>query len=263
VKRDSVLPDTELTLAEVLTAHGYATGAFTANVLMRPQSGLAQGFDEYRVLVSPGDDRKPTAGIVNHAALAWLDGLRRGARVTPPVLLYLHYMEPHLPYTPPPAVLDRVLKGRPHPDLVELNNLTPVLQFIPDIDERLPGLWTATTPRSRARRHGQGPPACARLRELTPEALVKSNGTRGRRLSVFAPRRVRRREACGTSEVACRGGLDRQLHGVRRFLSEGGLPQHFKPQYGTNERYNYFWDRKGEGRQPTRRSSSGGSSGKS
>src|SRR5262245_11063495 len=63
LKRDSVLPDTEVTLAEVLAAHGYVTGCFTANVLMRPQSGLAQGFDEYRVLVSPGDDRKPNAGV--------------------------------------------------------------------------------------------------------------------------------------------------------------------------------------------------------
>ena len=51
-----------------------------------------------------------------------------------------------------------------------------------------------------------------------------------------------------------------EWEGYQRFLSDGGLPQHFKPKYGTNERYNYFWDRKGEGRQPTERPSSVGSS---
>ncbi len=40
-----------------------------------------------------------------------------------------------------------------------------------------------------------------------------------------------------------------EWEGYQRFISQGGLPQNFKPKYGANERYNYFWDRKGGGRQ--------------
>jgi uncharacterized sulfatase len=44
------------------------------------------------------------------------------AAPTRPILLYVHYLEPHLPYAPPPALLARMFRGRPLPDLVTLSN---------------------------------------------------------------------------------------------------------------------------------------------
>ncbi|UCG32110.1 MAG: sulfatase [Phycisphaerales bacterium] len=41
------LPDSRLTLAEVLKANGYATGAFTGGGTMDPRIGFDQGFDRY------------------------------------------------------------------------------------------------------------------------------------------------------------------------------------------------------------------------
>jgi len=100
---DNRLADAETTLAERLSQAGYATGGFSANMLVKPMRGYAQGFDEWQVLV--GDERYgETADLptreVTPAALHWLD---RALAEHPerPVLLYLQYMEPHSPYDPP------------------------------------------------------------------------------------------------------------------------------------------------------------------
>jgi arylsulfatase A-like enzyme len=141
VAHDSVLPESELTLAEVLRTRGYATAAFSANGLMRPQGGLGQGFDVFDILGPYGSAGKVTGDLVNKVALAWVDGLRRGAGRIPPIFLYVHYMDPHLPYLPSADALERVLAGRPRPDLAALNALTPVLPVQPNLDQMLPDLW--------------------------------------------------------------------------------------------------------------------------
>lgn len=120
----SILGDDEVTLAEVLKARGYATGAFCANSLLLRNHGYAQGFDEYRAYwtARPRDTARPKAAneraqVLNHDALEWLAevGTER------PVFLYLQYMETHTPYEPPADVLDRLLEGRPKPDLGLVN----------------------------------------------------------------------------------------------------------------------------------------------
>jgi arylsulfatase A-like enzyme len=123
----AVLADDEITLAEILRQHGYATGAFVANFLLHKKFGYAQGFDRYETFARNARDKrgkrillKERAPRIDREALAWLDGVRRD-QPEKPVFLYLHYMEPHPPYSPPQADVDRVMQGRPQPDVETVN----------------------------------------------------------------------------------------------------------------------------------------------
>lgn len=79
------------TLAEVLQAEGYATGAVVTNIaFMHPHYGVAQGFDHY-------DQRRTPWQGVNERALDWLDANGDG-----PFLLFLNYMDTHRPYNRSP-----------------------------------------------------------------------------------------------------------------------------------------------------------------
>jgi len=121
----SVLQDQEVTLAETLRAHGYDTTAFLANNLMGDR-GFGQGFDVFETLFTEGDFTrgarpKVRAGALNDRTLQWLDARPAGAGR--PLLLYLHYMEPHSPYAPPQALRDQVADGRQPPDIKIVNSL--------------------------------------------------------------------------------------------------------------------------------------------
>jgi arylsulfatase A-like enzyme len=100
----------QFTMAELFKAKGYVTGAAIANsVIYGPATNFEQGFDFFAGLHGP-DDRPSklveAAGVVD-AGLSWLDA-RKGL----PTLLYMHTMDPHVPYQPPPP-FDR--KYEPHP----------------------------------------------------------------------------------------------------------------------------------------------------
>lgn len=87
------LDRTLVTLAERLRQGGYGTGAVVAN----PQVGAAdmhfdQGFDHF-----DGASPSRRAGELVDAALSFLDA-RRGL----PTFLYVHTMDTHQPYRPPP-----------------------------------------------------------------------------------------------------------------------------------------------------------------
>jgi arylsulfatase A-like enzyme len=102
-----------VTLAEMMEAKGYATGAAVANSVIYGQgTNFEQGFDAYFGLHGEGD--RPSklveaAGVVD-AALRFLDA-RRGF----PTFLYVHTMDPHVPYAPP-APFDRRYEPHPTPD---------------------------------------------------------------------------------------------------------------------------------------------------
>ncbi|MFI5182773.1 MAG: sulfatase [Vicinamibacteria bacterium] len=89
----------QVTLAEMLQAKGYATGAAIANwVIYSEGNNFEQGFDVFAGL--HGADDRPSklveAAAVVDASLAWLDS-RRGV----PTFLYAHTMDPHVPYAAP------------------------------------------------------------------------------------------------------------------------------------------------------------------
>jgi choline-sulfatase len=94
------LADARETLAERLRAAGYRTAGFVSSMVLRADTGIAQGFDTYD---APGDQGRrmfsQRRGEVTLArALAWLDSVKPGERF----FLFLHLFDPHTPYDPPP-----------------------------------------------------------------------------------------------------------------------------------------------------------------
>jgi arylsulfatase A-like enzyme len=94
--RVSALPDEAVTLAEVLSDAGYATGGVGAGPWLKPVFGLGQGFELYDADVDQLSGRP--ASEVNAIALPFL---REHAEE--PFFLFLNYFDPHDPYEPPPG----------------------------------------------------------------------------------------------------------------------------------------------------------------
>jgi arylsulfatase A-like enzyme len=110
VQLRDVLDGSLMTMAEMFSAKGYATGAAIANSVIYTQGvNFDQGFDVFAGL--HGAEGRPSklvdAAVVVDAALGFLDS-RKGL----PTVLYVHTMDPHVPYAPPPP-FDR--KYEPHP----------------------------------------------------------------------------------------------------------------------------------------------------
>jgi arylsulfatase A-like enzyme/tetratricopeptide (TPR) repeat protein len=95
------LPESSVTLAEILRDAGYRTAAFVGGFPLDAGFGLNQGFETY-------DDRftkksetsaslaERTAEEVGTPAMAWLQ-----ANAHEPFFLFLHFYDAHLPYDPP------------------------------------------------------------------------------------------------------------------------------------------------------------------
>jgi arylsulfatase A-like enzyme len=91
-----VLPEEQLTLAEILKGQGYKTGGFVGVRLLGLPSGLGQGFDEFD---APVERVQRRAKMVVDPAIEWL----KAADPEAPVLMWVHLYDPHLSYNPPPA----------------------------------------------------------------------------------------------------------------------------------------------------------------
>jgi arylsulfatase A-like enzyme len=85
-------------LAEILARHGYATGAVINAPALKPANGVDRGFSFYDMTPLGGRNAKGTT----RDALAWIDGL--GGE---PFFAFVHYFDPHLPYSPPQGYADR------------------------------------------------------------------------------------------------------------------------------------------------------------
>lgn len=103
--RREALPPEAVTLAETLAAAGYRTEAVTAGGQLAARFGVAQGFDHYQVTEEP-------RGRPGAFARKVAQGLEALDRADPrPLFLFLHTYEVHLPYTPDPALLERLDPG--------------------------------------------------------------------------------------------------------------------------------------------------------
>lgn len=81
------------TMAEIFKAAGYYTASVSSNPWIGPEFGYQQGFDSF-VHIS-----RAKAEEVNNEAFKTLDARKDKSD---PFLLYLHYLDPHDPYKPPP-----------------------------------------------------------------------------------------------------------------------------------------------------------------
>jgi len=91
------LGDVPLTLAQVLRSHGYATAAFVSGYPLDHIFGLDRGFEHYDDNLPEGDEGwlERLAYDTTDAALAWVATARK------PWFAWIHYYDPHDPYTPP------------------------------------------------------------------------------------------------------------------------------------------------------------------
>lgn len=87
------VPEKLDSLAEKMAAGGYLTGAFLANRFLEEDRGFTRGFHRYHKARMDASDS--TERVTNHA-LAWIE-----ANADKDLFLWLHYFDPHQPYTPP------------------------------------------------------------------------------------------------------------------------------------------------------------------
>lgn len=95
------LGTSSLTLAEILKAKGYETGAIIGSFILDSRFGLDQGFDTYNdemptVAGKKSEESERRGEEVSGLALKWLDRDH-----DKPFFLFLHYYDPHTPYAPP------------------------------------------------------------------------------------------------------------------------------------------------------------------
>ena len=105
----------EPTLAEQFAAAGYDTAAFVSNPLLARRIGLDRGFDVYDDELSVSARSgvvERDANATSERAEAWL-----GAGRDKPWFTWVHFQDPHGPYTPPPP-FERV-ELRAFPDIVD------------------------------------------------------------------------------------------------------------------------------------------------
>jgi choline-sulfatase len=98
-KSHPVLLDFNPTLAEVLKKAGYRTTAVVDNANVAAQHGYARGFDRYRETWQ--EKELPTEMDRTRAITGEGVAFLRGATPDQPFFLWLHYVNPHAPYTPP------------------------------------------------------------------------------------------------------------------------------------------------------------------
>ena len=112
------LPRGHPVLAERLRQAGYRTAAFVSSFVLSRRFGLARGFDVYDDDLPAGSAER-TARETTDRAIASFDQDSRQ-----PLLLWVHYFDPHAPYSPPEPFRSRYAR-------------TPYLGEVAAMDEQL------------------------------------------------------------------------------------------------------------------------------
>jgi len=108
------LDESQVTLAEILKENGFRTGGFVGAYVLDSKWGVDQGFDTYvddfdlsgRTGISLGSIDRP-ANEVADQALAWLEDAGSSR-----FFAWVHFFDPHSPYTPPEPFLTRYANRR-------------------------------------------------------------------------------------------------------------------------------------------------------
>jgi choline-sulfatase len=94
-------------LAERLRGAGYRTAAFVSSFVLARRFGLDRGFSLYGDELPRGQVERPASETTNRA-VAYLE-----REPGEPVFLWVHYFDPHAPYTPPEPYRSRYA-GQPY-----------------------------------------------------------------------------------------------------------------------------------------------------
>ena len=135
-KTHPILVDFNPTLASVLKGAGYETAAIVDNPNVAARYGYAKGFDRYRETWEEKalDSEVARARAITSGGIAFL----RERRAAAPFLLWLHYVNPHAPYTPPAphdtAFLDAASSGRALPVVPGFHGGIPKQWAVPGRD---------------------------------------------------------------------------------------------------------------------------------
>jgi arylsulfatase len=128
------LPPERLTLSQYLKPAGYHTAAVVSNMVLTDEAtGLGGRFDYFDDYVDEavrwsGTRERPaferTAEHTTDAALAWL---AKAKGLGQPLFVWVHYMDPHGPYTPPSEPFKHTRPVPVDPQKVPLYNRPPGL----------------------------------------------------------------------------------------------------------------------------------------
>src|SRR5260221_6229340 len=124
------VPRDRTLLAEHLHNAGYRTAAFVSAFALARRFGLSRGFDVYDDETAPGLAER-TATETTDRVLKWLGPQSQ------PLFLWVHYYDPHYPYTPPEPFRTR-FAAKPY--LGEVAYMDEQLgRLIHGIEQKLPG----------------------------------------------------------------------------------------------------------------------------
>jgi len=115
-------------LAEILQARGFRTAAVSASPVVRkspsrfnPHGGYERGFESFQE-----DCVWQPAECVNREARELL----APSKDQRPFFLYLHYIDPHGPYAPPPEYHRRFATGHPDKEFIRNGDPNPIANFL-------------------------------------------------------------------------------------------------------------------------------------
>ncbi len=142
----TLLPE-NVTLAELLKANGYATGALVNAWFVRNLPGLDQGYDDFRALYPYerwADFTNRSAPLATASAIEYIVRHQAGPHSNRPFFLTVYYEDPHHKYAKHPLP-DRSFGNRPV-DLYdgELAFVDRHLGFLIDFIRQRPELWNNT-----------------------------------------------------------------------------------------------------------------------
>ena len=118
------------TLAETLRREGYDTAAFVDNANLAGSLGFSRGFKTYVEMWADGTlkDEVARTEAITRRGIEYVRSNGKGDGF----FLWLHYVNPHAPYTPP-APFDTVFTDRPKPD--------PTLKVVDGFFGGVPKQW--------------------------------------------------------------------------------------------------------------------------
>ena len=111
------VPDTRQTLAEILRVEGWRTVAAVDNANLSNEQGFGRGFEVYRETWNESEAEIDKTYLITQTGIAHLEQF---AASEEPFFIWLHYVNPHGPYTPPAEFAEKFMEDEHFDDSVRL-----------------------------------------------------------------------------------------------------------------------------------------------